>query len=994
MTAVTVLRALKPAFVFRALPFLAIGAAVVSSGSAMAAPKVGVAAAVNTEAYGTPPGGARRTMVLGENVIYQHRIETGGTGLVQVLLVDGSTFTVGANSDLVIDEFVYDPDAGSGKLVASFGKGVARFVGGRLSKKKGGVTVKTPVGTIGIRGGIANLNLAAGEGAAFSLLFGDELSFTGTDGSTNRVYESGYTLQVDFNGSAGRVRQTTQADLGGVQQGLSSRPGQNGGTGNPPADRNVRQSRVPDQNSGLGPVSTLPPPKPQVVRSTRFGQADNDLVEVQKNNQDRTRDEINRSNVEIIPVRILTGGSNFSPSFDNSRVVAMPGAQGIIGSTAGTDETVNFNFGDVISGTSSYVVRAQAAGTTIYQYIYPNTPGSFYYSHTLTSDGDFNFQEGRSTFVPDPDIEIDTETYGDISGFARGVQVSGQNFVAFAHFPAISFVEDVPSYRSDAGNVILGLYGVGTNFSNFGGSVSERQLRTYSLYADPVVAFSMGSELAGGGITPLDTDALFINPLIAQTFGASFMESVVSTDFKLIESSKDTLNNANGLAGSFLIDGTGAAQKSFVSLAVGGVYQNSSGKLVFGTGRRGGHRVASSDYAAAYYGGVDTLPNSVGDTFFGTNAQSFVLGFADLANDDVSNDRYVERPSGVTSSSSLSSSFHVGTLSSSSAVSGLTRTNSDMSGFAAGVIESTANSSSGTEAGPIPFASTQPQDVVLRFDASQDTMGASLTVADSFQRDADVASYTVAFGVAANGAGSARGTYLDNDTYAAIQAADAVANKLVTDSATELSHNSANTGANNYLLPSTLMDGADSAIFASGVKCTCAFLEWGYWGTSLEFHGTEAQSALTSNERYDQVHLGTWVAGNVTQSNALPAMGSASYDGHAVGNVISGGNQYLAAGDFNMTVDFGTRTANAQISNFDGKSFSFTGMSEVSSAAEKNLFSQTLSGGTTDQSKLNASLVAGSTTNHDGAIGNFSLKDGASWTATGIVAGEKTSGGL
>ena len=69
-----------------------------------------------------------------------------GEGLVQILLRDGSTFTVGANSDLVIDEFVYDPQAGSGKLVASFGKGVARFVGGKLSKKPGGVTVKTPVG--------------------------------------------------------------------------------------------------------------------------------------------------------------------------------------------------------------------------------------------------------------------------------------------------------------------------------------------------------------------------------------------------------------------------------------------------------------------------------------------------------------------------------------------------------------------------------------------------------------------------------------------------------------------------------------------------------------------------------------------------------------------------------------------------------------------------------------------------------------------------------
>ena len=83
---------------------------------------------------------------------------------------------------------------GTGELVATLGKGVARFVGGKLSKNRGGVSVKTPVGTIGIRGGIGNLNLNGGPNgsdATFSLIFGDEMTFNGPQGQTSRIYEPG-----------------------------------------------------------------------------------------------------------------------------------------------------------------------------------------------------------------------------------------------------------------------------------------------------------------------------------------------------------------------------------------------------------------------------------------------------------------------------------------------------------------------------------------------------------------------------------------------------------------------------------------------------------------------------------------------------------------------------------------------------------------------------------------------------------------------------------
>src|SRR5689334_11977236 len=94
------------------------------------AQQVGVTAAVNPAATGTPPGGQVRTLTIGEKVVHNERIDTDARGLLQVLLADGTTFTVGPNSGLVIDTFVYDPDKGRAKITASLSKGVFRFIGG------------------------------------------------------------------------------------------------------------------------------------------------------------------------------------------------------------------------------------------------------------------------------------------------------------------------------------------------------------------------------------------------------------------------------------------------------------------------------------------------------------------------------------------------------------------------------------------------------------------------------------------------------------------------------------------------------------------------------------------------------------------------------------------------------------------------------------------------------------------------------------------------
>ena len=149
----------------RLLTVLLSTIAPMSRGGAQESGKI---AAVNQDATGTPPGGSSHTLVVGSGVVYKEKIQTTAEGSTQLLFPDQSTLNVGRNSSIVIDEYVYDPKTGSGSMLASVRQGALRFVGGQISHTTG-VTVNTPVASLGIRGGVATVvypvtsNLASGD---------------------------------------------------------------------------------------------------------------------------------------------------------------------------------------------------------------------------------------------------------------------------------------------------------------------------------------------------------------------------------------------------------------------------------------------------------------------------------------------------------------------------------------------------------------------------------------------------------------------------------------------------------------------------------------------------------------------------------------------------------------------------------------------------------------------------------------------------------------
>jgi hypothetical protein len=114
---------------------------------------IGVTAATNPVATGEPPGQGVRELRIGLNVVRNERIRTTAVGSTQVIFVDRTSLTIGPNSDITIDQYVYNP-GGGGSLAVRIGRGVLRFIGGEISHSDQ-IRITTPTATLGIRGGMA-----------------------------------------------------------------------------------------------------------------------------------------------------------------------------------------------------------------------------------------------------------------------------------------------------------------------------------------------------------------------------------------------------------------------------------------------------------------------------------------------------------------------------------------------------------------------------------------------------------------------------------------------------------------------------------------------------------------------------------------------------------------------------------------------------------------------------------------------------------------------
>jgi hypothetical protein len=112
-----------------------------------------------------------RELKAGDKIYLNETIVAGAGSGTQILLLDQSTFTIGEDSEVVMDTFIFDPATNDGKIVASVKQGSLKVISGLISKKNpDSLTVEVPEGTLGSRG--TEFQTVVSKGKTDTLLIG------------------------------------------------------------------------------------------------------------------------------------------------------------------------------------------------------------------------------------------------------------------------------------------------------------------------------------------------------------------------------------------------------------------------------------------------------------------------------------------------------------------------------------------------------------------------------------------------------------------------------------------------------------------------------------------------------------------------------------------------------------------------------------------------------------------------------------------------------
>ena len=130
--------------------FLALSVIAAAPAAAQSSAPIGSVERVVVWSYGTAPGAAVRDLHERQPVVANDTVETVPNGALHLRFADDTSFRLGPQSKAVLDQFVYDPARGTGEMTIALGRGVFRFVSGRMDKT--GYRLVTPTGTIGVRG--------------------------------------------------------------------------------------------------------------------------------------------------------------------------------------------------------------------------------------------------------------------------------------------------------------------------------------------------------------------------------------------------------------------------------------------------------------------------------------------------------------------------------------------------------------------------------------------------------------------------------------------------------------------------------------------------------------------------------------------------------------------------------------------------------------------------------------------------------------------------
>ncbi len=98
-------------------------------------------------------GGERTPITIGEALQQGDAVETGAAGSLGITFNDSTTFALGPETRISLDEFQFDSAALEGNLLAGMERGTLSVVTGEMTKvSPEAVKVRTPRAILGVRG--------------------------------------------------------------------------------------------------------------------------------------------------------------------------------------------------------------------------------------------------------------------------------------------------------------------------------------------------------------------------------------------------------------------------------------------------------------------------------------------------------------------------------------------------------------------------------------------------------------------------------------------------------------------------------------------------------------------------------------------------------------------------------------------------------------------------------------------------------------------------
>ena len=176
--------------------------------------KIGKAVEVENSVDLITPKGAFE-IVIGTDIRTRETVTTGANSSSQFKMSDDTRLAVGPNSQVLLDEFVYDPNPGNRKFVLRGLKGALRFVTGNNPSDT--YTINTPTAVIGVRGTMFDIYIDEEGKTVIGLLDGKVNVCPPGSPRCQNLQTPGRFLSIDRQGRIRKADRPDRAMLGNIR---------------------------------------------------------------------------------------------------------------------------------------------------------------------------------------------------------------------------------------------------------------------------------------------------------------------------------------------------------------------------------------------------------------------------------------------------------------------------------------------------------------------------------------------------------------------------------------------------------------------------------------------------------------------------------------------------------------------------------------------------------------------------------------------------------